>query len=292
MTKLDTPLDCHGSNGRSSDHNVLTAPTSEKHTRKETTVKQEALERKPHKQLAIKQLGLKQLAMSSLGRTGADIERLVREARQKARRQKRKLTYADINDALSANQNAMPEGLLWRIAVHESGHALAMIGFELGTIETISVGTGAGGFVESDIKRHAIQGEDWINRMLAFILAGRTAELLILGNTGMGSGGTDQSDLAQATQLALDAETNFGFGKHHPLLYRRIQDQSSILTSNFKLADLVHQRLEAAEGTVSDLLNKNRDVLLELAKLLATEKVIDGAKVQNLIGRNIDTGIP
>ena len=287
MIKINKPSDDHWNDNASSDQETQKASAVDQVSTRQTSCKQEAVKRQP-----LKQQVLNQLAMSAIGRTGADIERLIREARQKVRRQKRKLTYADIKDALSAGQSTMSEELLWRIAVHEAGHALAMIGLNLGTIQTISVGIGAGGFIESNIRQHATQDEDWINRMLAFTLAGRTAELLVLGNTGMGSGGTDQSDLAQATQLALDAETNLGFGKHHPLLYRRFQDQSVLLTNDRQLAQQVHIRLEAAEAMANDLLNQSQDVLLELAKRLVFAKVLDGAEVQNLIGKNLNTGIP
>lgn len=281
MTKPVTPINGHENDDTSSDQQLQQTLAIDQHHKKHAVLKPGALQR----------LSLKPLAMSALGRTGADIERLIREARQKARRQKRKLTYVDIKDALSIGQSSMSEELLWRIALHESGHAIAMIGFELGTIQTISIGTGAGGFVESDIKQHSAQNEDWIDCMLAFTLAGRAAEVLILGSAGMGSGGTDHSDLAQATQLALDAETNLGFGKHHPLLYRRFQDQSVLLTSDRQLAQRVHMRLEAAEAIANDLLTQNKDALLELAKHLAIEKVIDGDEVQNLIGKNMRAGI-
>ncbi|MEP2978569.1 MAG: ATP-dependent Zn protease [Lentilitoribacter sp.] len=282
MTNIEKPLNGHGNKTTSPDHQTHKMPAIDQLPAQQTTLKQEAHQR----------LVLKPLAMSALGRTEADIERLVREERQKARREKRKLIYDDIKDALSIGQSSMPKELLWRIAIHESGHALAMIGFDLGTIQTISVGTGAGGFVESDIKRHAIQGEDWINRMLVFTLAGRTAEVLILGDAGMGSGGTEHPDLAQATNLALDAETNLGFGKRHPLLYRRFQDQSAMLTGDRQLAQRVHCRLEVAEAMAKKLLNQNRDVLPELAKRLATEKVLDGDEVHNLVCKKMNTGIP
>ena len=282
MTKFDTPIDRHVNDDLSSEHQTQQALAMGQLLTNQTALQQEKLQL----------LALKPLAMSALGSTGADIERLIREARQKVRRQKRKLAYADIKDALSGGQSSMSEELLWRIALHESGHALAMSGFNLGTIQTVSVGNGSGGFVESDIKQHAIQGEDWINRMLAFTLAGRAAEVLILGDAGMGSGGTDNSDLAQATHLALDAETSLGFGKHHPLLYRRIQDQSVLLTSDRQLAQRVHMRLEAAEAIANDLLNRNKDILLKLSNSLVTEKVLDGDEVQNLIGKNLKTGIP
>jgi SpoVK/Ycf46/Vps4 family AAA+-type ATPase len=69
---------------------------------------------------------LKPLALAAAGKTGADIERHIREARQKARREKRPLTYTDIHEALSVGQTAMPPELIWRIAVHEAGHALGL----------------------------------------------------------------------------------------------------------------------------------------------------------------------
>lgn len=282
MTDFDKFSGDHGNDDTSSDQQTQKAPSTDQLPTPQTAFKQKVFKRRT----------LKPLAMLALGRTGADIERLIREARQKARRQKRKLTYDDIKDALSAGRNSMSEELSWRIAIHEAGHALAMIGFDLGTIQTISVGTGAGGFIESNIRQHSTQDEEWINRMLAFILAGRAAEVLILGNSGMGSGGTDNSDLAQATNLAVDAETNLGFGKHHPLLYRRVLDQSLMLSTNHQLAQSVHARLEAAETMAKKLLNQNRDVLLELAKRLATEKVLDGDEVHNLICKKMNTGIP
>ena len=155
MTKFNTSMDGHGDVDSSSDQHTQKASAADQLSMWQTARKQEEVKRQP-----LKQLVLKPLAMSALGRTGADIERLIREARQKARRQKRKLTYDDNKDALSIGQSSMPKELLWRIAIHESGHALALIGFDLGTIQTISVGTGAGGYVESDIRRHLVQDED------------------------------------------------------------------------------------------------------------------------------------
>jgi hypothetical protein len=51
-------------------------------------------------------------------------------------------------------------------------------------------------------------------------------------------------------------------------------------------------RLEAAEVMANKLLNLNQGVLLELAKRLATEKALDGAEIQNLIGKNLNTAVP
>lgn len=226
---------------------------------------------------------LKQLAMAAFGRTGADIERLIREARQKVRRQNRQLTYTDIRDVLTARQDVMSAELLWRIAVHESGHALAWTGFDVGSVLTVTVGNGSGGFVDSKIKQGVIQDEAWLNKMLACTLAGHAAELLIFGDATIGSGGNDQSDLARATKLALDAETSLGLGKILPLLYRQTNDQTPILLHDRQLAQHVHTRLEAAEDMAGELLLQHQNELLILANRLAIAKTLDGDEVSKLL---------
>jgi len=231
---------------------------------------------------------LKPLALAAAGMTGADVERLIREARQKARRQKRQLSYDDIRAALTAGQAAMPPDLIWRIAVHESGHALAFELTETNEVLTVSVGNGQGGFVESNPRRGIIENEAFVDQLLACVLAGRAAEKLIFGDTVMGSGGDDVSDLARATKLATDAETTYGFGKTHPLLYRSAHDQPSILSLDRQLAQQVHARLEAAEAIAEQLLSQNRAALLALAMRLAEAKSLDGGEVRELIRNEIE----
>lgn len=226
---------------------------------------------------------LKPLALAAAGRTGADIERLIREARQKARRERRQLSHDDIETALTAGQAAMPPNLVWRIAIHECGHALAYELSGIADVQTVSIGFGNGGFVESRRKEGIIENEAWLDQFLTCILAGRAAEKLVFGDTVMGSGGNDVSDLARVTKLATDAEAACGFGKTQPLLYRSIQDQPSILSLDRQLAQQVHARLEAAEHRATELLSRNRVALLALATRLAQAKVLDGNEVKALL---------
>jgi cell division protease FtsH len=230
---------------------------------------------------------LKPLALAAAGRTGADIERLVREARQKARRERRKLTYSDIHAALTADQAALSPELIWRIAVHESGHALTRTVLGIGSVLIMSIGNGFGGFVESERSADVIETGDWLQKQIACKLAGRAAEKLIFGDTVIGSGGVEESDLARATKLALDAETAFGLGQVHPLLYRSGDVQSSILSLDRELARNVNSRLETAEALAMGLLSHNRGALLALATRLADVKVLDGAEVRELLDRHL-----
>lgn len=231
----------------------------------------------------LKTMKLKPLALAAAGLTGADVERLIREARQKARREQRRLSYGDIQTAFTAGQAAMPPNVIWRIAVHESGHALAYELSGIADVQTMSIGNGNGGFVASKRKVDRIENEAWLDQFLTCILAGRAAETLVFGDTVMGSGGNEVSDLARATKLATDAEAACGFGKAQPLLYRSIQDQPSLLSLDRQLAGQVHARLEAAELRAIELLSKNRVALLALATRLAKAKVLDGSEVKALL---------
>lgn len=287
MTKLDKLISDRGSFKTSPGNDTYQVPPTKMPAMDQPSVKHTA-----YNQDADRRQALKQLAMFALGKTGADVERLIREARQKARRQKRQLTYNDIYEALTTGQNTMSEELLWRIAIHEAGHTMSLIGFDLGTIVSMSIGNGAGGYIESQLNQHIIHDEKWVNKMLAFTLAGRAAEVLIFGNSAMGSGGSDESDLAKATQLALRAETSLGFGQTNPLLYRNIRDQTSHLSIDKQLARQVHERLEAAEAMAGDLLAQHKDTLQLLAERLAKAKVLDGSDVQKLIGQEMPIGIP
>ena len=50
--------------------------------------------------------GLRPLALLALGRTGADIERLVREVRRKLRREGRAMVWGDLETALRDGRDA------------------------------------------------------------------------------------------------------------------------------------------------------------------------------------------
>tara|TARA_R110002020_G_scaffold116694_1_gene267313 strand:+ start:11288 stop:12082 length:795 start_codon:yes stop_codon:yes gene_type:complete len=239
----------------------------------------------------MKNAALRSLALAASGRTGADIERLIREARQKARRQHRQLSYEHIATALTAGQTAMSPDLVWRIAVHESGHALAFTCLGIADVETISVGNGEGGFVESTARQGSIENETWLQNMLACVLAGRVAEKLIFGETLLGSGGSETSDLARATRLALDAETSLGYGKATPLLYRSANDHPSLLSLDRQLVQQVNNRLEAAADIAEKLLSGHRTTLVAVANRVAERKVIDGDEVRAVIGADMNAAL-
>lgn len=227
--------------------------------------------------------GLASLALLATGRTGADIERLVREVRQKARRDKRDLTWTDIEQALGADRMRMSDDLRWRASVHEAGHAMAWTLLGIGEVETVTLGIGGVGQVTVNRYGHLAQTEGWLTSIMAAMLAGRVAEKLVIGEVLAGSGGGDNSDLAKATGVALDAETGLGFAAQQPLLYRASARGFDVLMLDRELADRVNTRLLVAENMALELLGADGSKLMELASRLNQAGVMSGNEVRQLL---------
>ena len=221
---------------------------------------------------------LRPLALLATGSTGADIERLVREARARARRERRSLTWADIEQALAIGARPPHASMDWQIAIHEVAHAVVYTVLGIGVVTTIRIG-GKGGEVNTQLDIATLQDEDGLMRLIAATLSGRVAEKLVLGKVNAGSGGDTESDLARATQLAIDAETSLGLGDDMPLVYRPPSNAFDALNYNPSLAARVNRRLEAAEEMAKQVLEPRREMLVMLAERLKQHRVLEGEAV-------------
>lgn len=226
---------------------------------------------------------LRPLALLATGRTGADIERLVREVRRKARRDRRPLAWYDLEQALLAGQMRMSDDLRWRTAVHEAGHAIAFTLTGIAEVVTATIGIDGVGQVASCQNSHLPQTEAWLMHYITCLLAGRTAELLVVGEPMAGAGGAEDSDLARATNHALAAETRLGFSKHQPLVYHSEGGSVSELNLDRQLTDRVNARLMAAEQAARDMLEARRNDLLVIATRLNEVSVMTGDEVRQML---------
>ena len=229
------------------------------------------------------QNGLRSLALLALGKTGADIERLVREVRRKLRREGRTMVWADLETALRDGEAAMSDDLRWRASVHEAGHALIYTLTGIARVQSASVGLLGLGMVATVANDHLPQNETWLMNVMAAILAGRTAEQLLFGETLAGAGGADESDLARATDMALTAETRLGFSRHQPLLYRPPGVAMNELALDRDLADRVNARLLTAETIARRLLEEHKDLHHEIAVRLSVTGIIAGDELRAMI---------
>lgn len=218
---------------------------------------------------------LARLSRLALGRSGADVEYIVRTARQFARRQGRALEWKDIELGLQSLTTSMSDEVLWSVAVHEAGHAVAFHMFGVAQVTAITIGAQSRGYVTVDMTK-GLENEDWLMRHIACSLASREAERLIVGEMMLGSGGFDDSDLAKATSLALAAETEFGIGQVNPLIYHGLGARPDILFADKHLAARVHSRLEKAEIMARELIEQNRVTVEGLARVLFAQKIMTG----------------
>ncbi|MGV1917690.1 ATP-dependent Zn protease [Rhizobium sp. 22-785-1] len=226
---------------------------------------------------------LKRLATRAMGLTGADIERIVREARLKARRGKRAIRYEDIEDGIRGNRPPVPYNLRWRFAFHEAGHAVVHHALDLGPVRGLNIDTGQGGYNLVGFHVWATDAHDWYENMLTMLMAGRSAEQLMLKRVSSGSAGTDDSDLARATRLAFDMERTLGFGTEHPLLYRPHRDPGTVLDRDADLASRVHAKLEGALDRAAAILRRRRPTFNALAKALFDALALDETAVLQIL---------
>ncbi len=226
---------------------------------------------------------LRELATRAVGMTGADIERIVRDARLRARRENRPLSIADLEAGLQTSGPPLSCARRHLHAVHEVGHVLVHHVLKLGSIlgVTINSSDGAHGTVQFDPDRS--DDPDITDDTLAMLLAGRAAELVVFGHAGSGSGGAGDSDLARATNLAIKIERTWGLGQDLPLLYRPASDNTTLLDQDRELAVRIHGRLETAQARAMAIINDHRTAFDALVARLVERQALEGSEVIHVL---------
>lgn len=209
----------------------------------------------------------------------------MREARQKARREQRALTFADLDQLLSASRPAISPDKRRRIAVHEAGHVLARILLDMGELTAVTIDTAKGGFTEASSPDDLVDTEEQCQRYLMVTMAGRAAEQVVYGSTFSRSGGFAYSDLGKATQLATAMETSLGFGRRLPLLYRDPEHWQAMIGQDRVLASRVHHTLARAEAAARRLVRRHREQLDMIADGLDARGTLEGPELAMLVAR-------
>jgi cell division protease FtsH len=147
-------------------------------------------------------LSLREAALAAAGASGADCERLVRGARRRAREAGRALMLADLLEEIGGVDDRS-QAELWRVAVHEAGHAMAMCELYPGALRAVTLRARgeALGATMSAVSGAYLVAED-VHRRLVCLLAGRAAEDELLGAPSSGAGGSVDSDLWAGDQAA------------------------------------------------------------------------------------------
>ncbi|GAB0115561.1 AAA family ATPase [Acidisoma sp. C75] len=243
-----------------------------------------------------------QLARMTFGRTGSHVELYVRGAIRRARRAGRqRLTDADLQAEIT---NRPPDGLqvmlapdaMRRVAVHEAGHALTMISGPRGAagLTWISItprANGSLGFVAQMPDESVFSTHEELEESIRVILGGRAAEELVFGRAAIttGAGGSEGSDLAIASRLALRMLTQFGFSEASGLLWLDWQSDGKprAMTAeairNLPLGDeILHEArrtLDRLYGETLERLRAHQTALMRVVDLLIARQDVPPEEV-------------
>lgn len=216
------------------------------------------------------------LSHLAVGRSAADIDAAIRAARSDARHARKMLNVEILCKKMGIEASGADEKVLWRIAVHEAGHAVAGAALGLGMIQSISITTNGGEIQRRNMPNESLLSD--IEAEITYSLAGRAAEWLVLGEISAGSGGQNMSDLALATRWAIQLETTLGLG-HEGLVWHAKPETVHLHTPAIR--ERVRQRLTQAEQRAGALLAEHRKVLEALACDLVKRRSMRAQNIQH-----------
>jgi len=235
---------------------------------------------------------LEEICLLALGSTGADVERITNDALRFARHAERPLELADLRRALVHQEDRTPCEIR-RAAIHEAGHLLTEIvlfGHEADVQATIARSKERGGAtVRTKVPPFAGTYSGYQHR-LQVLLAGRTAEEIVLGAASHGAGGRRGSDLQQATAHAAAMVGSLGIGGPEQLLFLASHDDTDELLSYVDVRLAARAELIRAAEACHSLLLEHRTALEEIASTLLRAGRIDGVSAADIIHthRNIE----
>ncbi|MCV2894991.1 AAA family ATPase [Lentibacter sp. XHP0401] len=223
---------------------------------------------------------LARLTRAAAGQSAAGVEGALRNARSAARAKDREVSVADVLRALEPDPIDDSPARDHRTALHECGHAIVGTFLGVGEVRRVTM-TATGG--ETWIRLAVGEGllRDYDDE-LAYMLAGRAAERLILGEVAGGSGGAPQSDLAQATRLAVQIDTQLGLGAEG---LAWLDTSTSAYLRNPDNAGRVRARLEAAEIRAMHILDTKRGLLVEMATAFQECRILEGEALEQWLKR-------
>lgn len=228
------------------------------------------------------------------GWTGADLERIAREARRRARKARRPMTIADLHGSLP-DLRTLAGHELQRMAIHEAGHAVVASVLGNRSIDRVWIekqiptGDGSGGAIPGGAMRlrpHPGVVRTDADRLteIAVLLAGMAAEEVILGTRSEGASGGPGSDLYRATVLAARFEMQSGFGS--TLVHLAPAPDEDLLKGLAAAPDLrrrVERRLAGRYAAAKEIVAANEQAILMLGTELVETPSVAGDRVSEIV---------
>ena len=218
--------------------------------------------------------GASSVADRLIGASGAQVSAVIRDARTIARRAGTTLRPEHLASAVDRIAPPQAADNARRIAIHEAGHAV--VGHLLGLPPPHRLRmTVTGGTYEYPTP--SIMTTQTAEDHLAVMLAGRAAEIELLGSCSSGG----ETDLTQATQLAIDMRYNWGMRSSGTLALTDVTILS--LTSSGEVAELLTADLRRAEEAAMSLVRAHRSLVNRVTDALLDARELDAEALGRLL---------
>ncbi|WP_298372346.1 AAA family ATPase [uncultured Bradyrhizobium sp.] len=228
---------------------------------------------------------LSEICLLALGSTGADVERITKDAARFARHQNRQMQLGDLRRALVDVEERAPREVA-RAAGHEAGHILMEIllfGEPENLHANVATSDGRGGAtMRTKTPPFAGTYADYHHR-LQILLAGRTAEEMLFGDASHGAGGRRGSDLQQATAFAAAMVASLGLAGPRHLLFLAPAEDTDELLAYADVRATAHSELEKAAQACRATLMMHNAALGEISASLLLTGRIDGVTAAAII---------
>lgn len=216
---------------------------------------------------------LDRIAKETFGFSGAHLESVANEAAILAmREQLDKITHRHFAEAI--DKVIMGEKLerkpdkdeLWRVAVHEIGHAIVSEKQRPGSVSTITTtprGKALGYMRQSPEKDSYLYTLEYLQGQIAIMVGGAVAEETVLGNRSTGAANDFQQAVEAAKRIIASGMSQLGVVSLDDI-------PGSILHK------VIQQIIAEQEACIRDFLSTRKELITELAEILVHEEKVSG----------------
>jgi len=248
-------------------------------------------------------VNLEVLARGTPGFSGADLSNMVNEAALlAARRNKQKITMSECEDAKDKIMMGVERKSLLisddekkLTAYHEAGHALvakSLSGMDpIHKVTIIPRGMALGLTQALPIDERRTYSKTYCQNQLAFMLGGRAAEKIVLGDLSTGAG----NDIEKATKLARKMVCEWGMSERlGPLTYGEKQEEIFLgreigMHRDFseetarEIDEEVKKIVIEAETRAVNIVKKNLNKLKNIAQALLEKEILTGEEIDKIL---------
>ena len=247
------------------------------------------------------------LAHQTPGFTGADLENVINEASLLAvRAGKERVEQPELEEAIdrvlagpARKSHLLSRDELWRIAVHESGHAIVAraIGntVALQKLSVVARGRGRGGATIYSSSDKMLLSHLELKKSLITTMAGAAAEDYVFGMLSTGV----ESDLEDASKMAHAMVSFYGMSPAigpvtigekpgEVFIGRDLANMGNVAAKTLELVDEETRRIvRESEETAKRAIGMNATVLEDLANELLEAETITGPKLEELLEKTV-----